>query len=76
MKSRSNEGVMLCKDQRLIVLRAAPKRPVRHLPYGVWIALATATPVKAQAVMVDGLRDQAPLVAGLAGMQGLEGLGR
>jgi hypothetical protein len=56
-------GVMLCKDQRLSVLRAAPKRPVRHLPFGVWMALAKATPVKAHAVMVDGLRDQAPLAA-------------
>ena len=55
-------GVMLCKDQRLTVLRAAPKRAVRHLPFGVWMALAKATPVKAHAVMADGLRDQAPLV--------------
>jgi hypothetical protein len=56
-------GVMLCKDQRLSVLRAAPKRSVRHLPFGVWMALAKATPVKAHAVIVNGLRDQAPLVA-------------
>ena len=69
-------GVMLCQDQRLSVLRAAPKRPVRHLPFGVWMALAKATPVKAQAAMVDGLRDQAPLVAGVGGTKGLEGLGR
>ena len=55
-------GVMLCKDQRLSVLRAAPKRSVRHLPFGVWMALAKSTPVKAHAVMADGLRDQAPLV--------------
>lgn len=57
-------GVMLCQDQRLSVLRAAPKRPVRHLPFGVWMALAKATPVKAHTVMADGVRDQAPLVAG------------
>jgi hypothetical protein len=56
-------GVMLCQDQRLSVLRAAPKRAVRHLPFGVWMALAKATPVKAHAVMADGVRDQAPLVA-------------
>ena len=56
-------GVMLCKDQRLSVLRPAPKRAVRHLPFGVWMALAKATPVKAHAVIVNGLRDQAPLVA-------------
>jgi hypothetical protein len=64
---------MLCKDHRLSVLRAAPKRPVRHLPFGVCMALAKATLVKAQAVMVDGVRDQAPSVAGLGVLDGLEG---
>lgn len=66
-------GVMLCKDQLLSVLRAAPKRSVRHLPFGVWMALAKATPVKASAVMADGLRDQAPLVADVAEVEVSEG---
>ena len=39
----------------------------------VCMALAKATLVKAQAVMVDGVRDQAPSVAGLGVLDGLEG---
>lgn len=66
-------GVMLCKDQRLSVLRTAPKRSVKHLHFGVWMALAKATPVKAYAVMADGLRDQAPLVAEVAEVEVSEG---
>ena len=44
-----------------------------HLPFGVWMALAKATPVKAHAVMADGLRDQAPLVAEVAEVEASEG---
>ena len=38
-------GVMLCVDGRLDVVRAAPKRPCRELPFGVWMALVKAAPV-------------------------------
>lgn len=38
-------GVMLYVEGRLDVVRAAPKRPCRELPFGVWMALAKAAPV-------------------------------
>lgn len=38
-------GVMLARDGKLSVLRAAPRRPRQALPFGVWLALAKATPV-------------------------------
>jgi hypothetical protein len=38
-------GVMLCVEGQLEVLRAAPKRACLQLPFGVWMALAKATPV-------------------------------
>lgn len=43
-------GVMQVEGQRLVVARAAPRRPRQTLPFGVWVALAKATPVA-------GLRD-------------------
>jgi hypothetical protein len=39
-------GVMVYVDNRLDVVRAAPKRPTAQLPFSVWMALAKATPVK------------------------------
>ncbi len=50
-------GVMQVEGQRMAVLRAAPRRTRQSLPFGVWLALAKATPL-------DGLRDdeQAMLV--------------
>ena len=38
-------GVMLLEHERLVVLRAAPRRTRQNLPLGVWMALAKATPV-------------------------------
>ncbi|WP_347880313.1 hypothetical protein [Ottowia testudinis] len=38
-------GVMHCEGGRLIVARAAPRRPVERLPFAVWMALARATPL-------------------------------
>lgn len=37
-------GVMLWRDQRLHVLRGAPRRAVTDLPFALWMALARATP--------------------------------
>jgi hypothetical protein len=37
-------GVMLCEGGRLVVARAAPRRPLQKLPFHVWMALAKATP--------------------------------
>jgi hypothetical protein len=39
-------GVMVYVDNRLDVVRAAPKRPTAQLPFSVWMALAKATPLK------------------------------
>jgi hypothetical protein len=38
-------GVMLLENQRLVVARAAPRRARADLPFGVWLALAKATPL-------------------------------
>ena len=38
-------GVMLAHNGNLTVMRAAPRRPRQSLPFGVWLALAKATPV-------------------------------
>ena len=38
-------GVMIFENQRLVVARAAPRRTRQQLPFGVWMALAKATPV-------------------------------
>jgi len=39
-------GVMICFNGSLEVVRTAPKRPAEQLPFGVWMALAKATPVR------------------------------
>lgn len=39
-------GVMVYQGNQLEVLRMAPKRPARDLPFGVWMALAKAVPMK------------------------------
>jgi hypothetical protein len=38
-------GVMMFERNRLSVARAAPRRTRNSLPFGVWMALAKATPV-------------------------------
>ena len=38
-------GVMVVENERLVVARSAPRHARRELPFGVWIALAKATPV-------------------------------
>ena len=47
-------GVLLSRDGRLEVLRAAPKRACADLPFGVWMALAKATPQGAQQALTQG----------------------
>ena len=39
-------GVMVCQGNQLEVMRMAPKRPAPELPFGVWMALAKAVPMK------------------------------
>jgi hypothetical protein len=38
-------GVLVLEGARLVVARAAPRLPRQQLPFGVWVALAKATPV-------------------------------
>ena len=38
-------GVMLCEGERLVVARPAPRKPMAHLPFHIWMSLAKATPV-------------------------------
>lgn len=38
-------GVMLFENQRLVVARQAPRQARQQLPFGVWMALAKATPI-------------------------------
>ncbi|MES2511327.1 MAG: hypothetical protein V4625_15465 [Pseudomonadota bacterium] len=38
-------GVMFAQNGTLTVVRAAPRHPRQALPFGVWLALAKATPV-------------------------------
>lgn len=38
-------GVMMLENQRLVVARAAPRRARTDLPFGVWLALAKASPL-------------------------------
>jgi hypothetical protein len=48
-------GVMICLDNKLEVARMAPKRPSQQLPFGVWMALAKATPVSMPTDFTDHL---------------------
>jgi len=38
-------GVLVCEQGRLQMARPAPRRARRTLPFGIWMALAKATPV-------------------------------
>ena len=38
-------GVMLCEGERLVVARPAPRKPMAHMPFHIWMSLAKATPV-------------------------------
>ena len=55
-------GVMVCRNERLDVIRAAVKRPSKELPFPVWMALAKATPKQMhEAIDIDSTF-QAPLI--------------
>lgn len=54
-------GVLIAEASRLVVARSAPKRQMLDLPFALWMALAKATPLPAQAGTPDELADQAPL---------------
>ncbi len=42
-------GVMVLQNERLEVLRNAPKRPVTDLPFALWMVLAKAKPLRSHA---------------------------
>ena len=55
-------GVMVLENNRLQVARAAPRRAIARLPFGLWMALAKATPVKGvddenQGLLGEGCED-------------------
>ena len=55
-------GVMVMENGRLVVARAAPRRAIARLPFGLWMALAKATPVKGvdeenQGLLGEGCED-------------------
>ena len=52
-------GVLVIEHGRLVLGRAAPRRSRAGLPFGVWMALAKATPV-------PGLDDGVQAMLGLA----------
>ncbi len=54
-------GVMLWQEQRLHVLRMAPKRSVPALPVALWMALAKATPLPGYSQAAVEWADQAML---------------
>jgi hypothetical protein len=55
-------GVMVLDRDRLVVARAAPRRSRDGLPFGVWMALAKATPVA-------GLDEDAQAILGMPASQ-------
>jgi hypothetical protein len=57
-------GVLVAMDEGLSVARVAPKRPVKTLPFWVWMALAKAAPVSFLTVASGEGLDQAPLASG------------
>jgi hypothetical protein len=48
-------GVIICEGGRLHVARAAPRKSRNALPFGVWMALAKATPVPPPDEAAQGL---------------------
>lgn len=48
-------GVMIFENQRLTVARAAPRQSRQALPFGVWMALAKATPLPGLSEEEQGL---------------------
>jgi hypothetical protein len=58
-------GLMLMENNRLVVVRAAPRRVRQPLPVGVWVALARATPVAGLSDDEQGLLGDAETEAGL-----------
>ncbi|SFU30802.1 hypothetical protein SAMN05216350_101235 [Polaromonas sp. YR568] len=57
-------GVMLMENNRLLVVRAAPRRARQQLPLGVWMALAKATPVAGLHEDEQGMLSDADVTGG------------
>lgn len=54
-------GVMVFQDNQMEVMRMAPKRPCMNLPFGIWMALAKATPLSASDLTDSDSRGQTAL---------------
>ncbi|MDW5444238.1 hypothetical protein [Polaromonas sp. SM01] len=52
-------GVMVVDNHRLVVARVAPRHSRQALPFGVWVALAKATPVAGLNEDAQGMLDDA-----------------
>ncbi|QTN28742.1 hypothetical protein HZ993_02495 [Rhodoferax sp. AJA081-3] len=59
-------GVMVLQNERLEVLRNAPKRAVADLPFALWMVLAKATPLRAHADLGSDGPDQSMLLEQVA----------
>ena len=55
-------GVMLLQDERLEVIRNAPKRAVADLPFALWMVLAKSTPLRTSAELGTNGSDQSMLL--------------
>jgi hypothetical protein len=55
-------GVMQWQDERLEVVRNAPKRAVADLPFALWMVLAKSTPLRASADLGTDGPDQSMLL--------------
>ena len=53
-------GVLLLQGERLVTARPAPRQPRQGLPFGVWMALAKATPVTGLDEDVQALLGEGP----------------
>ena len=54
-------GVLVLQEGKLVVARPAPRHARASLPFGVWMALAKATPVAGLDEDVQGLLGGTPL---------------
>ncbi len=55
-------GVMVLQNERLEVIRTAPKRAVADLPFALWMVLAKSTPLRAHADLGTDGPDQSMLL--------------
>lgn len=57
-------GVMQVHGDNIEILRPAPKRPIAQLPFGIWMALVKAVPIRAADLAEADMVDQPGLPIG------------